>query len=168
MGFSSLRCLLAVLIVAAATGSALAEGSHERTQFGHDISIGPDEQASDVTCFNCSVRVHGQVTGDVTTFGGNVIIERDGSIGGDLTVFAGDLRLDSGATVKDVTVFGGSIRRDPQASIGGDVTTIAGGAALWLFVIFGLPLLVLGAFIALIIWLIRRFARPAVPVPARV
>lgn len=168
MRFTSLRGLLPVLIVVAVAGSAVAERSHERTQFGHDISIAADEQASDVTCFSCSVRVHGKVTGDLTVFGGSVTIERDASVAGDLTIFAGDLRLDAGTTVKDVTVFGGRIRRDSQSTIGGDVTTFGGGVALWLFVIFGLPLLFLGAFIALIIWLIRRFARPAVAVPARV
>lgn len=168
MKFPRLRSALPILIVIAAAGFAVAEGSHERTQFGHDISIAADEQASDVTCFNCSVRVHGKVMGDLTVFGGNVTIERDASVAGDLTVFAGDLRLDAGSSVKDLTVFGGRIRRDSQSTIGGDVTTFGGGAALWLFIIFGLPLLVLGAFIALVIWLIRRYARPTVPVPVRV
>lgn len=168
MRFTSLRCLLPVLLVAAAAGSAVAQGSHERTQFGHDISIGVDEQASDVTCFSCSVRVHGKVTGDLTVFGGSVTIEHDASVAGDLTVFAGDLRLDAGSTVKDITLFGGRIRRDTQSTVGGDITTFGGGAALWLFIIFGLPLMFLGALVALIIWLVRRFARPAVPVPARV
>jgi len=100
------------------------------------------------------------------------VVERDGTVGGDLTVFAGDLRLDHGASVKDVVVFGGRVRRDSQASVGGDFTTFGGGGALWLFLIFGLPFIVLGAFIALIVWLVRwllrRYSRPTAPVPARV
>jgi len=168
MASLSLRRLLPLLIVIAAAVPALADGSHERTQFGHDISIEPDEQVSDVTCFQCSVRVRGKITGDLTVFGGSVMIERDASVAGDSTIFAGDLRLDPGATVKDVTVFGGRIRRDSQATISGDVTTFGGGATLWLFVIFGLPLFLLGALVALVIWLVRRFTRRAVPVPARV
>jgi hypothetical protein len=32
--------------------------------------------------------------------------------------------------------------------------------------VFGLPLVMLGALVTLIIWLIRRLMRPAMPVPA--
>lgn len=168
MGFCSLRRLIGAMFVAVLGTSALAQGSHDRTQFGHDITVGPDEKVSDVTCFGCTVRIRGQVVGDVTTFGGSVTLEREGVVGGDLTTFAGDVRLDGGAKVRDITVFGGRVRRDSQATVGGDITTFGGGAALWLFIVFGLPFLLLGAFIALIVWLVRRFTRPAIPVAARV
>ena len=97
-----------------------------------------------------------------------MVIERDAVVAGDTTIFGGDLRLDNDTSVKDITVFGGRIRRDPEASVTGDITTFGGGAAFWLFLIFGLPFVILGAFIAFLIWLIRRFSRPAVPVTARV
>jgi len=168
MGFCSLRRMLCLLLVLALGAPAFADGSHDRTQFGHDISIGTDEKVADVTCFSCSVRVRGHVDGDVTTFGGSVVVERDAFVGGDTTTFAGDVRLDGGANVKDITVFGGRVRRDSAASVGGDVTTFGGGIALWLFIVFGLPFLVMGAFIALIVWLVRRFIRPGAPVAARV
>ncbi len=168
MGFSSLRWLGCLLFVLALGVPAFADGSHDRTQFGHDVIVGADETVAEVTCFSCSVRVRGHVDGDVTTFGGSVVVEHDGSIGGDTTTFGGDVRLDGGAIVKDLTVFGGRIRRDSAASVGGDVTTFGGGAGLWLFIVFGLPFLILGAFIALIVWLVRHFTRRAVPVPARV
>jgi hypothetical protein len=169
MGFCSLRCMRCLLLVLALGAvPAFAKGSHDRTQFGHDVSIGPDEQVAEVTCFGCSVRIRGHVDGDVTTFGGSVVVEHDGVIGGDTTTFAGDVRLDAGTTVKDITVFGGRVRRDSGASVGGDVTTFGGGAALWLFIVFGLPFLALGAFIALIVWLVRRFTHRSVPMAARV
>lgn len=168
MGFSSLRWLGCLLFVLALGVPAFADGSHDRTQFGHDVIVGADETVAEVTCFSCSVRVRGHVDGDVTTFGGSVVVEHDGSIGGDTTTFGGDVRLDGGAIVKDLTVFGGRIRRDSAASVGGDVTTFGGGAGLWLFIVFGLPFLILGAFLALIVWLVRHFTRRAVPVPARV
>jgi len=168
MGFSSLRWLIWFPLVGALAASAVAQGSHERTQFGHDITIGADETASEATCFGCSVHVRGRVDGDVTTFGGSVVIDRDASVGGDTTTFAGDVRLDQGAKVKDVAVFGGRLRRDPGAEVAGDITNFAGGSALWLFLIFGLPFVLLGAVIALIVWLVRRFTRPPVPVAARV
>ena len=168
MGFSPVRLLIWAFLVIALAASAVAQGSHDRTQFGHDITIGADESASEATCFGCSVHVRGSVDGDVTTFGGSVVVEQDASVGGDTTIFGGDVRLDGGATVKAVTVFGGRVRRDPGAEVEGDVTNFAGGAGLWLFLIFGLPFVLLGAVIALIVWLVRRFTRPSVPVAARV
>ena len=168
MGFSSLGWLIRFSLAALLAAPVFAEGSHDRTQFGHDITVGSEEKVAEVTCFGCNVRVRGQVGGDVTTFGGGVVVEQDAFVGGDTTTFGGDVRLDAGARVKDVTIFGGRIRRDSQALVGGDITTFAGGAPLWLFIIFGLPFLVLGALIALIVWLIRRSKRPVVPMAARI
>ena len=162
------RWILCFALIATLRISAFAEGSHERTQFGHDIVVGADENATDVTCFSCGVRIRGRVTGDVTTFGGTVVVEPDGEITGDTTVFGGDLRLEARTKVKEVAVFGGKLHRDHDASVQGDVTTFGGGASLWLFIVFGLPFVVLGALIALIVWLVRRFSRPALPVPALV
>jgi len=147
------------------SAAAFANTPRDYTHFGHDISIGPGEEASDATCFGCTVRVRGHVDGDVTTFGGSIVVEDEGEIGGDTTTFGGNVRLSKGVKVGgDVTVFGGRIRRDPEVTVGGDVTTFGGG--VWIFLIFGLPLVVLGAFIGLIVWLIRRLLRPAVPAAA--
>lgn len=164
MGFLSRRLLICLLGIAAFCAPAFADGSHDRTQFGHDIIVGPDEQVSEVTCFGCSVRIRGHVDADVTTFGGGIYVEESGEVGADTTSFGGDVRLDKGSTVHDITVFGGHIRRDPEASVEGDVTAFSG--SVWLFLIFGLPFVILGAFIALIVWIVRRLTRPQVPVTA--
>jgi cytoskeletal protein CcmA (bactofilin family) len=143
----------------------LAESSHDRTQFGHDISVGPNEETGEVTCFGCSVRVRGHINGDVTVFAGSVTVEDRGEIGGDTTIFAGNLRLDKEVKIRgDVTVFGGRIHREPESMVGGDVTNF--GSPLWIVLIFGLPLAIFGAFIALVVWLIRRLTRPSVPATA--
>ena len=168
MQFFSRPVLVLVLGALTVSAPAFADGSHDRTQFGHDIVISSNDKATEVTCFGCSVHVRGEVATDVTVFGGNVVIEEDGKVGADTTVFGGDLRLDNGAEVRDVTVFGGKIHRDPGATVNGDVTTFAGGAALWLFLIFGLPIVILGALIGFVIWLVRRYSRPSMPMPARV
>jgi hypothetical protein len=167
---ASLSRLLTAFVLASFAFSvpAVAGSSHDRTQFGHDVTVGADEEVSEVTCFGCNVRVRGNVAGDVTTFGGTILVEDGGQIAGDLTSFGGDVRLDSGSEVQSITVFGGKIRRDPRASVSGDVTTFAGGSALWLFLIFGFPFLLLGGIIWLIVWLVRRFSQPTVPVTARV
>jgi len=164
MGFLS-RHLSMLSFVIAFSAATFANTPREYTHFGHDISIGPGEEASEATCFGCTVRVRGHVAGDVTTFGGSIVVEDEGEIGGDTTTFGGDARLGKGVKVGgDVTVFGGRIRRDPTSSVHGDVTNFGGG--VWILLIFGLPLVVLGAFIALIVWLIRRLLRPAIPAPA--
>jgi len=148
-----------VLFLTVVSTLALADGSHDRTQVGHSITIGPDEQVTDATCFGCSVRVRGQVSGDVTTFGGSIVVEDHGQVGGDATSFGGDVRLDKDVRVKgDVTVFGGHLRRDQAATVGGDVTNF--GGAGWMILIFVLPFVFFGLFVALIVWLIRLLLRP--------
>jgi hypothetical protein len=162
---SLLTSLLLLACCAVFSPVAFADSPREHTQFGRDITIGTGEEASDVTCFGCSVRVRGRVLGDVTVFAGRVTIEEQGQVNGDTTVFGAGIRLDKQARVAgDVTVFGGELRRDSAASIGGDVTNFSGPA--WLVLIFGLPLVILGAFIALIVWMIRRLTRPGVPATA--
>jgi hypothetical protein len=153
------------VLVAGLSSTTYAEASRERTQFGHDVIVGPGEEVSEITCFGGSVRVRGHVAGDVVAFGGNVIVEEDGSVGGDATVFGGGVRLEKTAKIGgDVTIFGGKIRRDPESQVGGDITNFNGG--LWLPLMVGLPVIVLGAIVALIIWLIRRFTRTGMVAPA--
>lgn len=156
----SLIALLALVVPAAFASS---HGS-EITQFGHDIRIGEDQQTDVVTCFNCSVYVRGQVGGEITTFGGNVVIEQDGQVGGEVTTFLGDVRMDEGTQIGgEVTVFGGRVRRPPSAKIGGDVTVFQSKA--WVYVVLLGPFLFLAGIIAFIVWLIRR--RRPTPVYAR-
>ena len=141
------------------------ESAHDRTHFGNDINIAPSEQVSEATCFFCTIRVRGHVAGDATAFLGSVIVEDDGQVGGDVTDFGGGVRLGKDVKVGgDVTAFGGPVRRDPAASVGGDVTNFSGG--IWLFLIFGLPFVVFGAIVALIVWVVRRLTRASMPVTA--
>ncbi|MGA1985831.1 MAG: polymer-forming cytoskeletal protein [Candidatus Sulfotelmatobacter sp.] len=163
------RCVrwltVSLLFCVAFSAAALAIASHDRTQVGGNINIGPGEEVSDATCFGCSIRVRGHVSSDVTAFGGSVIVENTGRVDGDVTTFGGGIRLGKEANVKgDVTVFGGRIQRDPAATVGGDVTTMGGPG--WMVLIFVTPFVFLGLFVALIVWIIRRLLRPAAPVAA--
>jgi hypothetical protein len=158
-GLVSASLLFCVVLSAAAFGSA----SHDRTQVGSNIMIGPGEEVEDATCFACSIRVRGHVSSDATAFGGSVIVEDDGRVDGDVTTFGGGIRLGKEVSIKgDVTVFGGRIQRDPTASVGGDVTTMGGPG--WMVLIFLTPFIFLGLFVALIVWIVRRLLRPAAPV----
>lgn len=157
-------CLLLLLCPAfAATASAGA--SHDRTQVGGNIIIGPGEEVEDATCFGCSIRIRGHVSSDATAFGGSIIVEDQGHVDGDVTAFAGSIRLGNEGSVKgDVTVFGGRIQRDPGTTIGGDVTTMGGPG--WIVLILGAPFVFFALFVALIVWIVRRLLRPAMPVAA--
>lgn len=157
-----LACLIALVGLSAA---AFAQGGHEITQFGHDITVGPNEEVVEATCFGCSVRVRGNVKTDVTVIGGSLVIEDQGQVGSDATVFGGSIRLDPHVKVQgDVTVFGGRINRDPAAVIGGSITNFSGAA--WIFLVFGIPFLLLGGFIALIVWIVHRLTRTSQPATA--
>jgi len=159
------RLLTCLLLLSVWSTCAYADGGRDRTQVGSNISVGPGEEVGEVTCFGCSVRVRGQVSGDITTFGGTVVIEDQAQVGGDITTFGGGIRLGKDATVNgDVTVFGGRLQRDPAATVGGDVTRMGGPG--WVLVIFLAPLVFLGFFLALIVWVIRRLLRRSVPVAA--
>lgn len=139
---------------------AFAKGGSDITQFGHEIRIDADQKAGDVTCFACSVYVRGQVSGDITTFGGNVVLEDGGMIAGEITSFWGDVRAgDDTKIAGDVTVFGGRLRRQPSAVVAGEVTVFQ-SRALSYAMLLG-PFVVFGALIALIVWLVRRNRRPA-------
>jgi hypothetical protein len=145
--------------------TALAKDNPSYTQFGHTINVGPSDEVGDLTCFGCSIHVRGLVAGDVTAFGGNITIEEQAQVSGDVTALGGDLRLTKGVKVDgDATVFGGQLRRDPEASVGGDVTSMGGRG--WIVLMFLTPFVVLGMFVALVIWLVQRMRRPAVPATA--
>ena len=154
--------LLAALLV---SSQAFAKGGSDITQFGHDIRIAEDQRATEVTCFSCSVYVRGQVSGDITTFAGNVVLDQGAMVAGEVTSFWGDVRADENTKIAgDLTVMGGRLRRQPSAMIAGEVTIFQSRELVWLMVLS--PFLVLAGIIALIIWLVRRNRRPT-PVMAR-
>jgi hypothetical protein len=157
---AAIACLLTLSTVAFATAKA------DRTQIGHDISIGPTEQAADVTCIGCSIRIRGQISGDATAVGGSIFVEDQGQVAGDVTAVAGDARLDKEVKVGgEVTVVGGELRQDPHASISGDVTNVGGRG--WIIPILLAPFAILGLLIAFVVWLVQRTRKPAIPpVPA--
>ena len=137
-----------------------AQKTADITQFGHDIHVQPDQTVGDLTCFNCSIYVRGQVAGDVTAILGRILIDEDAQVAGDATSIGGDIRIGHGAKIAgDLTAVAGSVNRQPDASVAGDVTSL--GGVWWLVLIFGAPLILLGLVIAFIVWLVRRGATPA-------
>lgn len=162
----SRRWPFAVLLLLALSLPGFAAGnSRNYTQIGHDITIGEDEQAGDLTCIACSIHVHGQVAGDVTAVAGSITIARKAQVAGDVTTVGGNLRLDETSKVAgDATVVGGNIHRDPEAVISGDVTTMGGEG--WLIPIILAPFVLLGLIAAGVVWLVQRARRPSMPAAA--
>jgi predicted acyltransferase (DUF342 family) len=149
-----------VLVCLAVPTTTFAASRADRTSWGHNISVGPNEQVADVTCIACSIRVRGQVAGDVTTVGGSVLVEDQGQVAGDVTAVAGNVELDKQVKVAgDLTVVGGDLRRDTQANIAGDVTSLGGHG--WIVPILLAPFVILGLLVAFIVWLVQRARRPA-------
>jgi hypothetical protein len=159
------RFFLLLLALALAVPAAFAKNDgFEVTHFGHDIRIGADQKAADVTCINCSVYVEGQVAGEITAIHGNVVIQDGAMIGGEVTAVLGDVRMAENTKVAgELTVVGGKLRRSSTASVAGDVTVMEGTAVVYLMLLS--PFLFLAGVIAFIVWLIRR--RKSAPVYAR-
>src|ERR1700686_3719326 len=96
----------ALLFSMAFSAAAFAKDNPSYTQLGHNINIGPNDQVGDLTCFGCSIRIRGEVAGDVTTFGGSVTVEDQAQVAGDVSIFGGDARFDQGVRVAGgVSVF---------------------------------------------------------------
>lgn len=161
----SAKAVSLVLLLGLLSAVAAAEPSHARTQVGSNINIAAGEEVTDATCSFCSIHVRGHVAGDITAFGGDVVVEDQGQIDGDITAFGGSIRLEPSAKVGgDLTICAGRLHRDPSASVGGDVTSFAG--PVWFVPILAAPFLLLGLLIALVVWIVRRVRRPAVPLTA--
>jgi hypothetical protein len=144
---------------------AHANDNPSYTEIGHNISIGLNDQVGDLTCLGCSIRVRGQVAGDVTAVAGSIVIEDQAQVAGDVTAVGGDVRLDHGVKIAgDATVVGGVLRRDPQASISGDVTSMGGHG--WMIPILLAPFFLLGLLVAFVGWLVQRMRGPSVPAAA--
>jgi hypothetical protein len=162
-----LRLVMLTAVLACGSAYTFAE-NRDLFQSNHDIRVEPGDKARDVTCLRCSIYVRGEVSGDVTAIGGNVILQDGAQVHGDTTSVFGDIRLEpETSAARDVTAVGGSVRRDPQAAVKGDVTSLEGGG--WLMLIVVLPLVIFGGFLALVgwivFWLVRR-NRQRIPVTA--
>ncbi len=97
------------LIAASASGRlprCLPAPSEDAVQFFRNINVTPDQPVKDAVCFFCSVRVEGNVNGDIVVFFGNV-------------------RL-NGQAHHDVVNFFGSVPAADNSSIGGDLVSFFG------------------------------------------
>jgi hypothetical protein len=156
---------LSGLLCLASSSIAQRTMKSDQTHFGHTIRVAENDQEAEVTCIGCSIYIRGQVAGDATAIGGSIYVEGQGQVAGDVTTVGGSIRLDGTAKVSgDVTSVAGEVRRATGAQVGGDVTSIGGG--IWLPLLLLFPLVFLGLLVWLIVWLVQRSRRPAVPASA--
>jgi len=157
------RMLLACVLVLFSSLPAFARSSEDRASVGSDITVADGETAGDVACVFCTVRVHGDVRGDVAVLFGKVVVDAGRSISGDVATLGADLDLGAGATVGgDVAVAAGDANLAPGAMIHGGRTVLPG--RMWLLLPFA-PLLILIGLIWLIVYIVRRnrYQFPAYP-----
>jgi hypothetical protein len=160
------RPLVIALLLAMSSLVFAADDEPDRTEFGHDIHVAAGQQAQELTCFFCSIYIRGQVGGDVTAFGGRIVLEEPAQVGGDVTTIVGSVVAGSGIKIGgDLTAVGGSIQRASDAMVGGDVTPLR--KTWWLTLLLVSPLIVLGILIAAVVWFIQYLRRPR-GVPAHV
>jgi hypothetical protein len=158
-----LRLLLAVGLLLASALPAFAKGGDDRASVGNNITIAEGETAGDVACVFCSVRVHGDVRGDVAVLFGRIEVDPGHTISGDLAALGADLNLGEGATVGgDVAIAAGDANLAPGAMIHGSRMVLSN--RMWLLLPFA-PLLILIGVIWLIVHLVRRnrYQFPAYP-----
>ena len=138
---------------------------NDHVGFGNTITVDEGQTAGDIVCAFCTVRIHGDVSGDIVTFFGDVKVDNNHSISGDSVVFGGDLGLGDQSQIHgDLVLFGGEISQAPTAIIHGDRVVFAGTG--WLMVLLS-PLLIPIGIIWLIVHLVRRsrYRFPAYPPP---
>ena len=100
--------LAAPLLGAIVLGPTPAAQADDRVGFGNGVVVGANEVVDSAASFGGSVSVDGEVRGDVTSFGGPVVLGPHAHVHG------------------DVATFGGPLARDPRAVIEGEIATFGG------------------------------------------
>jgi hypothetical protein len=149
------RLLLAhALFLLAAIAPSFARADQDRVSFGNDITVAEGESAGDIACAFCSVRVHGNVKGDVAILFGTISVDDNQAISGDVAILGGDLNLHNEAQVGgDVAIAAGNANLASGAAIRGDRRVLPG--RIWLLLPFA-PILILVGIIWLIVYLVQR------------
>ena len=152
------RLILATALFVLAATPTFARADQDRVSFGSDITVAKGETSNDIVCAFCSVRIHGNVKGDVAVFLGTVSIDENQTISGDVALLGGDLNLHEEAEVGgDVVIIAGHTNLASGAAIRGSRMVLPG--RLWLLLPMT-PLFILIGIIWLIVYLVRRNRYP--------
>jgi hypothetical protein len=150
----------AVFVIALSNVPAYADDG-DRVHFGKSITVEEGEDAGDLVCIGCSIRVDG-TSGDTVAIGGSITVE--GDVKGDAVAIGGAIRLGENASVGgDVVTVGGRLQRHPSTTVKGQVSAQSGSLILIGLVL--MPLVPVVLIVALIVWLVSRDRRTAQPRP---
>ena len=106
-----------------------AARAEDRTSIVRALVVEKGETATSLTCYFCSVRILGELQGDVTSIGGDV--EVNGAVSGDVVAVGGAVRLGPAARVgQDAVAVGGYVQKDAQATVRGNDAPVS---APWFF-----------------------------------
>ena len=155
--------LAAVVLMLAGTPAFARSGGDDRVSVGSDITVSDGESAGDIACAFCTVRVHGEVRGDIATFLGSIKVDEGRNISGDVASLGGDLELGQDASIGgDVAIAAGEVKLGSGAAIRGQQTILPG--RMWLLLPFA-PFLILAGLIWLVVYIVRRnrYQFPAYP-----
>jgi hypothetical protein len=157
------RLLLAAALLIPVVSLGFSNSGQDRVGVGTDIVIADGESAGDIACAFCTVRVHGDVRGDIATFLGTVTVDAGRNIAGDIASLGGDLVMGEDASVGgDVAIAAGETKMATGAAIRGEETVLPG--RIWLLLPIA-PFLILAGLIWLVVYVVRRnrYQFPAYP-----
>jgi hypothetical protein len=116
-----LLAFLALFLVAAAVPRAHADDDH--VSFFSSINVAEGEDAHDLVCIFCSIRIDGAAHGDVVSILGG--IRSNGPIDGDAVSILGNINLGGDAHVGgDCVAILGSVRHSGGHQVGRDLVEI--------------------------------------------
>src|SRR5277367_4043065 len=87
------RLFLAAALLIPAVSLGFANSAQDRVGVGTDIVIADGETAGDIACAFCTVRVHGDVSGDMAIAAGETKLASGAAIRGEQTVLPGRIWL---------------------------------------------------------------------------
>lgn len=92
---------------------------------GSSVMVLQGQKTDDVRACGGNVTVLGHVTGDVTDYGGRIMVAESGRVDGDIQSYGGSVEI-AGVVGGDAKSYGGRITLDDAAQVGGDVVTYGG------------------------------------------
>ena len=163
-----IRRILALCMIGAAFAAAAtpAHADRDAVQFFSDIRVAPGTTVYDAVCFFCSVKVEGEVRGNMVVFFGNVHLA--GKADNDVVNFFGKVTAEDKAQIgNNLVSFFGMIRLGEDVSVGRDMVamfgvvhapesvTVGNNRVAMPFLIFLGPLVLLGLVVTVIVQAVR-------------
>ena len=156
-GLFAMVMLVCLLVAPRARAFASHDkGGDDRVGVFSQLVVTEERPAGDVACLFCTVRVDGDVHGDVAVLFGTVVISDGRTISGDVATLFSSLVVGEGSRMNgDLATMFGSASLAETAHVGGDRALLASGLGMTVLLA---PLLITIGLIWLLVWVVRRMA----------